>query len=218
MRILVPFLLLALSAPVQADPSFRFSLSAGGFFGDTLAESESPIFETEVDIDESLWLEARFGVLPVHWVEIEGAVGYAPSEFVLDTGSSGLFGTSNEVKLADVDIWHFTMSGNFHIPTRSDFDPFITTGIGAATYDPDVAGVDADTKFAFVFGGGFNYWLSDVVGLRFDVKDYITILDIDVDEDYYEYDPYCGCYRDDSDSEVLNNVVVAGGLSFKFGD
>lgn len=188
------------------------SFGAGALFGDSLDEGDSTIFDDGVDIDESGWFEGRLGIRLNEWLELEGSVSFAPTEFVIEGDAGGLFGGDGEVTLADVDIWHYTGSANFHF-TDDAFDPFVTIGAGAATYDVDLSGVDADTKFALTFGGGFNYWITDNFGIRGDVRDYITVLDVDSDE---EYDPYCECYYDyDSDSDTLHNVAITAGITFR---
>lgn len=190
------------------------SFGAGVLFGDTLDEGESPLFDHGVDIDESGWFEARLGIRPNEWLELEGSVSFAPTGFTVEGDDSGLFGGSGDVTLADVDIWHYTGSVNFHFDDDA-FDPFVTLGAGAATYDVDLGGVDADTKFALVFGGGFNYWVNHNFGIRMDVRDYITVLDVDSGDDDY-YDEHCDCYYDyDSDSDTLHNAAVTAGITFR---
>lgn len=189
----------------------RLSIGAGIFVGDTLDRGDSQLFEAGVALDDVVAAELRIGMLFSDWFELEGSVAFAPSHFVVD-GDAGLFGGHGSVTLADVDVWHYTANTNFHFLPRNDFDPFVTIGAGAATYNIDTSGVDADTKFAALFGSGFNYWFGRSAGIRFDVRDYLTVIDVTNDYDYE-----CGCYYDyDTSSNTLNNLTATVGLAVRW--
>jgi hypothetical protein len=48
--------------------------------------------------------------------------------------------------------------------------PFVTFGAGAVTLSPDEG--DSETDLAFNFGGGFEYFASEALAVRFDVRDF----------------------------------------------
>ncbi|MFN7975504.1 MAG: outer membrane beta-barrel protein [Acidobacteriota bacterium] len=196
---------------------FTFTIGGGAFFGDTLDQGDSPIFDQGVDIDEAFVVEAGFGVKPLDWLEVGASASFTPTSFTVE-GDSGLFGTNAKVTLADVDIWHYTADGRFHfLPRNEKFDPYALFGLGAATYrldrgNIDVESVKTDTKFAVAIGSGFNVWFSRQVGMRFEAKDLVTVLDVSSDYDYE-----CGCYYDyGSTSDTLNNVELTAGLTVRW--
>jgi opacity protein-like surface antigen len=65
------------------------------------------------------------------------------------------------------------------LPQASVFSPYVLGGAGALIFDPTgntgafVAGAERQSKAAFVYGGGANYWLTDWVGLRGEYRGFV---------------------------------------------
>ena len=69
--------------------------------------------------------------------------------------------------------------------------PFVTGGVGAATFSPDH--VDGSTDFSFNFGGGLLYFAKPNLAVRVDVRDIIIKGDA-----------------------TTNNIELTGGISYFF--
>jgi hypothetical protein len=51
--------------------------------------------------------------------------------------------------------------------------------VGAARFNPDGPGLNDETKLAFSVAGGFKVPITDHIGLRFDARAFISLLDTD---------------------------------------
>ena len=114
------------------------------------------------------------------------------------------------------DINILLLMGNFliNIPVEPVV-PFVTLGTGTTIYLPSDLSttkslvLDTETKFTLNYGGGFRYFLNNLVAARLDVRDYITF-----DLDFNEKDAVSG--QNPIDVGTIHNMVISGGLGIVF--
>jgi len=117
------------------------------------------------------------------WYAIEGAFGTTPTSEDIPGGK-------------DANFWHG--SGNLVVSPwkmRSG-EPFLFAGGGYGQFNSEGA-PDVDMGL-LEFGGGVKVWMTDLVGLRFEVRDMQWI-------------------RDESSKPGYSHVMVGGGLAFALG-
>jgi len=104
----------------------------------------------------------------------EGMFGYTNTE---STGQDvlGFFG-----KKPDFDIYSYRGELLYHFMPASKFVPFLAAGYGATTFHANNVPFDpfetssAQTKGTFSAGGGFKYFFTKDIALRFDARDLIV--------------------------------------------
>ncbi len=149
----------------------------------------------EFKADSSPIFGARFGSGARQIISGETTIAYGPAE----------------------DIRIILLMGNFLINVPVDLVvPYVTLGTGTTIYLPDdVATVedvalDSEVKFTLNYGGGFRYFLNNILAVRFDVRDYVTF-DLGFDPKEAATGQSMGI-----DLGTIHNMVVAGGLSLTF--
>jgi len=126
-------------------PRFALTPFFGGFF-----------FDDKLPVDDGVILGIRVNYNLTRNFSLEGELGVTPTDDVSDNGT---------VLLA---------SGNllYHILHSSQrFKPFLTAGLGTLIYRGFTSD---DESFAFNFGGGIKVPLSNRLGLRIDIRDYLA--------------------------------------------
>jgi len=109
-----------------------------------------------------------------------GALGYNINENIgIELGASFIDSGTRHGDSVNVDTYFYHLDGLYHIapPWGEGFQPYMAAGIGGMTFDykGNVDGKDlSDTAFAFNYGGGFEYFLTDNFALRGDVRHIIT--------------------------------------------
>ncbi len=83
--------------------------------------------------------------------------------FLSPAGALGVKSYSHEASAAYV----------FRMPLKR-FTPFVSAGAGALVFDPkDFAGVDSQTRAAFVYGGGADFKISQHVFVRAEYRGFV---------------------------------------------
>jgi opacity protein-like surface antigen len=77
----------------------------------------------------------------------------------------------------DMDVQYLHIGGTVSYPDTAYVVPFFGATVGATRFSPDVTGLDNATKLSFSLGGGIKIPITDHVGLRFDARAFITLLD-----------------------------------------
>jgi outer membrane immunogenic protein len=96
---------------------------------------------------------------------VEANYGYAlnTQNFLSSSGALGVKNYSHEISAAYV----------FRIPLKR-FTPFVSAGAGALVFDPkDFQGASAQTRAAFVYGGGADFNLTHHVFLRAEYRGFV---------------------------------------------
>jgi hypothetical protein len=146
-------------------------------FGDYFETSNGVEFSN--DNSSIVGAQATLQMTPA--LALFGNFGYARSNWEFEN----FFGAGNDLALDRVGIWVYDGGLQLRFPTGSTFSPFAQVGAGAIRYtiDNDDIASDGQTNFAFNAGLGFDYQLTNALGLRAMVKDYITSLEwVDADE------------------------------------
>jgi hypothetical protein len=210
--VLTAVLLLFAAPAVMAQgkaPAFELTPTAGYWYGDTLSEGTTGIFDFDVTIDDapSYGLRLAYRFSPALALEMF----YAESTADMVTGEDELFGGEQSIGEIDLTVAEVGIEGSFG---TSRVVPFIAGGIGAMRLDPRLSGASADTRFAGNFGGGLKLFLAPQLALRFDARLHSVLIgeneerDCDDWDDWEEWD----CQYND----WLNFVEVAVGLSIVF--
>ncbi|MGA8752537.1 outer membrane beta-barrel protein [Candidatus Deferrimicrobium sp.] len=84
-------------------------------------------------------------------------------------------GTFGEKSLFDLDIHYLHIGGTYMFP-EDKVRPFIAGGLGATHFVPHGDGMDQKTYFSLSLGGGAKIPISGHVGLRLEVRGFLTIL------------------------------------------
>lgn len=101
----------------------------------------------------------------------------------------GQFGSSMERR----NLVFYHIDGVYHFMPESKFTPFVVAGLGGAHYSPRIS---AGGMTAFNVGAGVKYTMTDNIGLRVEVRDYMVT---EVMQDTY------------------HNVGAMAGITFAFG-
>jgi len=134
---------------------------------------------------------------------LEGSVGFSPSSLVVDEDHFGIGSFAGD-EIADVDLLLY--SGGFSYDFfDSAVRPFVTAGLGAIRFDPQIAGVGPDTDFSVDIGGGVKFYASEHFGLRLEVRDHII-----PSKDRYDYGFGFCCGEPDRDHLELSAGLILG--------
>src|SRR5215813_11804902 len=125
------------------------------------------------------YVGGRLGYQRNSWLGLEAAGGYSPK--------------ADATVGATVDYWH--VSGNLMLsPWVGEFtNPYLFVGGGYSRLDPQYM-----NQGNLEFGGGFNLWLTEAVGLRLEARDILW-------------------FPGDKSIGNTQNLVLGGGLTFAVG-
>ena len=208
-RVVVALLVAVAVAPFAAaqgiEGSVELTPTAGYWFGDTLVQGTTGIFDFDVTIDDAPAYGLRLGYrFSPNWA-LEGYLGRSRADLV--TGDDELFGGSEKVGEITLSAAEIGVEGSLG---SSRLVPFLAGGVGAMRLDPDLSGASADTRFVGNLGGGFKLFLSPQVALRFDARWHSVL--VDEDSDRCDWWDDWDCHND----EWLTFGELALGLTFAF--
>jgi hypothetical protein len=189
--------------------SVELTPTAGYWFGDTLSEGTTGIFDYDVTIDDASAYGLRLGYrFSPNWA-LEGYYGQSRADLV--TGGDELFDGEGKIGEIDVTTAEIGVEGSFG---SARLVPFLAGGIGAMRLDPDLSGASADTRFVGNFGGGFKLFFTPQIALRFDARIHsVQIGENDHDCDHWDdWDDWGDCGYND----WITFGELALGLSFVF--
>ena len=81
----------------------------------------------------------------------------------------------------DMSIQYLQIGGTVGFTDNPRVTPYFGATVGATRFSPDTTGLDDETKLSFSLGGGMKIPITDHIGLRFDLRAFITLLDTDSD-------------------------------------
>jgi hypothetical protein len=129
-------------------------------------EFEDPSTNTDRDLDE----DNNFGVI------FNAAVDQWRHYELLYTRQGTQIGGASPI---DLDVEYLQIGGTVSHPDAERVIPYFGLTVGAARFSPDQPGLDNETKFAFSVAGGFKVPITEHIGVRFDARGYLTLLDTD---------------------------------------
>ena len=150
-------LLLAQSASAEVRKGWYVSPFVGGY-----------MFEGNQGIEEnSPTVGAGVGYMFSKHCGLEGAFGYIPTHSENDA--------LKNLGKADINIsgYLYKIDGIYHFNPLGKISPYVAAGFGGISIDPE-SGKGSHTKGLFDWGGGVEYFVSDRLALRGDVRHLIT--------------------------------------------
>lgn len=164
---LVGLALAAAAAPASAQELDYYEFEITPFYGYMAGgEFESPLTNTDRNIDEG----NNFGVI------FNAAVDqWRHYELLYSTQSSEIDGALP----IDLDVQYLQIGGTVSHPDAERVIPYFGITVGAARFSPDQAGLDDETKLAFTVGTGVKVPITDHIGVRFDARAFVSLLDTD---------------------------------------
>jgi opacity protein-like surface antigen len=153
------------SAAEQGFNEYEFTPLIGYTFG---GEFEDPADSSDRDLDEGTSYGLIFNLAADEWRHYE---------VLFSSQSTAVQG----VVPFDMDIQYLQIGGTVSSPDAERVIPYFGMTVGGALLSPDLAGLDDEAKIAFSVGGGMKIPITDHIGIRFDVRTYITLLDTDSD-------------------------------------
>lgn len=197
--------LLAISAaaaaqtPTEDYSSFEITPFYGYMAG---GEFEDPADGSDLDLDE----DNNFGVI------FNAAVDeWRQYEFLYSTQSTQIDGTVP----MDLDVEYLQIGGNIMYADTERVIPYFGMTFGAARFSPDQTGFDDETKLAFSVAGGFKVPITDHLGVRFDARAFISLLDTDGNI-FCASDNGVGTCAIRTKSDTFLQYSAALGLTFAF--
>ncbi|MET0533188.1 MAG: outer membrane beta-barrel protein [Steroidobacter sp.] len=155
----------ATSASAQEQGYSEFEITP--FYGYMAGgEFENPSTNTDRDLDEG----NNFGVI------FNAAVDqWRHYELIYSTQSTEIDGPLP----IDLDVQYLQIGGTVSNPDATRLIPYFGITFGAARFSPDQSGLDDETKLAFTVGAGFKVPVTEHIGVRFDARAFISLLDTD---------------------------------------
>lgn len=167
----------ALAQQVEFTPFIGYR-SGGEFNADSINSFQ------DVEIDDSDAYGLLVGIPLTPWSQIELMADFQSSNF---QNSDDIFVPDQNLGGVDIAYYHvgFVFQGD-----HPRVQPFGVISLGATNIDPDLPGLESETKFSSSFGGGVKIFFSKNVGMRFEGRGFYTVLDTedDFDDCYYCYD------------------------------
>jgi opacity protein-like surface antigen len=159
--------LAAAAAPAVAQQQDYAEFEITPFYGYMAGgEFEDPSSNTDRDLDEN----NNFGVI------FNAAVDeWRHYELLYSSQSTEIGGTAP----IDLDVQYLQIGGTVSNPDAERVIPYFGITVGAARFSPDQGGFDDETKLAFTVGGGFKVPITEHIGVRFDARAFISLLDTD---------------------------------------
>ena len=77
----------------------------------------------------------------------------------------------------DMDVQYLHLGGTVSNPEAIHVIPYFGLTFGATHFSPDASGLDDETELSFTVGAGFRVPITEHIGVRFDARAFITLLD-----------------------------------------
>jgi hypothetical protein len=161
--------IIALVAPTAqaAEPvdynTFEITPFGGYMFG---GEFEDPADDSERDLESDTAFGVIFDVAADSWRHYE---------FLYANQSTQVEGATP----IDMDVQYLQIGGIVSYEEARRVIPYFGLTFGGAHFSPDAPGLDDETKVSFSAAGGVRIPITDHIGVRFDARAFITLLDTD---------------------------------------
>jgi len=193
--VLITTTALVIPAPAQAGPEVTFVL--GAMIGDSLSDvlqirpsnltegfNNAPIFGGRLG-----WSAFPFA--------LEGSLLYSPSSITIGNVGS----LDADLLYAEAEVQILILPG----PVA----PFVSGGIGIHSIQVKAGPVPRETMVGYLFGGGLKVAVGSL-GLRVDLKDHITPLDVT------QLSPQFLQVVGIAENTSVHNVELSGGITIRF--
>jgi hypothetical protein len=170
------------------DPPDRFAIESTGSAGDLIVEDGR--------YRDGLMLGANAGVRVAERFGFEGFFAWIPTRLRADSGLLAHGGRIN----ADSYMWGVTAL--YHFTDWERLQPFVGLGLGGETMTYRPARLEGHTELQGNAVVGANYWVTDVFGIRFDLRDCLSTWN---------------SHLVGVDDEPENDLMLGVGVSFRTG-
>lgn len=141
----------------------RFEITPfGGYLSG--GEFEEPADGSDLDVDDSFGYGLFFNIADEYWRHYE----FFYADFDTEVKGAAPF---------DFKVQYLQIGGTVSHPDARYAIPYFGLSVGAARFSPDAPGLNNETEFAFSVGGGLRIPITDHVGVRFDARAFVTVLD-----------------------------------------
>jgi hypothetical protein len=187
---------LAVAPAVQAV-DFEITPYLGYRFG---GQFQDPATQDNVDVDPDMSYGIAFDVVYTADKAIQVFYGRQSSQM------------EDSVDMT-VEYMHIGGVAWFPIETHTDFVPFAVGTIGATRFSPS-GNFDDETRFSLSLGGGWQYFFSPNLGLRFEGRGYATVLNSNTDLFCVSNGGATCLFR--STGSLFWQIEASAGFTFKF--
>lgn len=153
----------AAQAPANDYKTYEITPFVGYMGG---GKFEDPTTGTDRDVDQDTSFGVIFNIAADHWRHYE---------FLYAQQSTQVAGAVP----MDLDIQYLQIGGTVSNPDAERVIPYFGVTVGAARFNPDGPGLDDETKLAFSVAGGVKVPITEHIGVRFDARAFISLLDTD---------------------------------------
>jgi hypothetical protein len=155
------------------DSAFELTPFVGYRWGGTIFESETFLFNRDVDVASSANLGISLGIpLGDTGMKLELLADHQSSQ--LET-EGGLFEPNNQV--ADIDITYLHAGLQFPFARSRNATPYAIVSAGLANVDPQITGVSAENRFSASAGIGVKVPMSRALSLKVEGRGFFTALE-----------------------------------------
>lgn len=161
--------LLAAGVPASAQESSQIysNFEITPFYGYMAGgEFEDPADGSDRDVEE----DNNFGIIFNAAVE-----KWRHYELLYSKQSTEIGGSAP----MDLDVEYLQIGGTVSSIDAERVIPYFGITVGAARFSPDAAGFDDETKLAFSVATGVKVPITEHIGLRFDARAFVSLLDTD---------------------------------------
>ena len=153
------------------ENKFELTPFLGYTWGGTIYGDQTNVFNQDVDAASSGDVGVDFSIPVREGFKLELMASHQSTH--LQTGN-GLFEPNNRV--ANMDINYYQAGIQIPFAVGRNISPFVIVTAGVANLSPDIPGVSSSTRFAMSAGGGVKVPINPNVGVRFDIRGYVTQL------------------------------------------
>ncbi|HLS82877.1 MAG TPA: outer membrane beta-barrel protein [Steroidobacter sp.] len=183
--------------PPSSFNTFEITPYVGYMAGGEFEESGG----ADLDLDADTNLGVIFNVAADHWRRYE--LLYSNQGAKVD-GSAPF----------DMDVEYLQIGGIVSHPMAERAIPYFGITVGATRFSPEAAGMNNETEFSFTVGAGLHIPITDHIGVRFDARAFVTLLDGD-SEIFCASDNGAAC-RVRAKSDTFLQYAAALGVTFGF--
>jgi opacity protein-like surface antigen len=151
---------------------FELTPFVGYTWGGTIYADQTNVFSQDVDAASSGNIGVDFSIPLRQGFKLELMATHQNAD--LTTGNGGLFRPNNTV--ASMDINYYQAGIQIPFDTGRHVYPFVIVTAGVANLSPNISGVSSATRFAMSAGGGVKVPINPNMGVRFDIRGYVTQL------------------------------------------
>ena len=115
----------------------------------------------------------------------------------------------------DLDVQYLHIGGTVGYTDNPRVTPYFGATVGATRFSPDAPGMDDETKPSLSLGGGMKIPITDHIGLRFDARAFVTLLDSDSQIFCVSTGDFAGC-RIRAQSDAFVQYAASLGITAAF--